>query len=740
MSTIVFMSLRRKAFIFILTLCAVLISSVIFISRTIILNNFTALEQENTRQNLDRVKNAIDDKINALDTFTQDYAGWNDTYEFIQDGNQEYIDSNLIDETFAGTKINMMVFINRDKEIAFSKMYDQELKQALPLTNDFKQYLSDNSPLLSHPMSSSMKSGIILLNKDPMLVVSRPILTSEKKGPIRGSLIMGKFIGKEVLEDLKSTTKLDLSLLRPGETKEYPDLKSGQLEYIHPVSGETILGYRQLLDINGKPAVTIKITLPRTIYTQGKQAMYYLVGSLVFLSLLLAVISVIYIDRILLTPLKRLVTDVNNIRTNADFSIRVHEAGEGEFSELAKDINRMTTALASGEKALRVVNKEIEFEKENIEKIVQERTQELSAEQARFIASINSVLEGFILLDTDGKVVMTNHVISHIFNTEHKDWSFDQIKLTLSDAFDFELAYRQCLNEKKSTTYDNLNFKDKILKIFFAPVFMAPRAGNLTGIVVILEDITEAKKLERSKDEFFSIASHELRTPLTAIKGNTQMMQKYFSKKIDDKDFTAMLNDLYLSSIRLIDIVNVFLTTSRLEQGKVEFDIKPFDINGLLLQVVKRMQTTAQAKGLTLDYNDSLAPIFAVADPNRTEEVILNLISNAINYTEKGGVTIKLKVVKNEVVVSVEDTGKGIPEKDQPLLFRKFQQLNEDLYTRDVSRGTGLGLYISRLMIDAMKGKIYIERSEVYKGSVFTFTLPLKKYSTKSYEENNSHN
>ncbi len=722
------MSLRKKAFIFITIISLLLIGSVFLITRTIILNNFQELETENTRQSLDRVKSALDEKITALDTFTQDYAGWDDTYAFIKNGNQEYIDSNLVDETFSGTKIDAMIFIDNSGQIVISKMFDQDLQQALPLTNDFKQYLQPGSLLLTHENTKSIKSGFVLLKKSPMFVVSRPIITSEKNGPILGSLIMGKYISKTEVENLHHTTKLDLEII--GADTAYETLGeqiqlSTNKEYIVANSSKLISGYKVVNDINGKPGLIIKVNLPRTIYQQGQQATFYLVGSLICMSLLAGGISIIYIDKLVLIPLRRLVKDVNAIRTNADFSLQVHEEGEGELSSLARDINKMTNALASGEKALRVVNKEIAFEKTNVEKIVEERTQELKAEQARFIASINSVFEGFIMLDMHSKVVMTNHVISHIFDTEHQEWSFEKIKTYLRDSFDFDHAYKQCLLKKESITYDNIAFKDKVLKLFFAPVFLAPKTGSLTGTVVLIEDITEAKKLERSKDEFFSIASHELRTPLTAIKGNTQMMQKYFAQKISDPNFTGMLSDLYASSVRLIEIVNIFLTTSRLEQGKIEFNIEPFNSNQFLEEIVNRMQSTAQSKGLHISLQLAEVPIIVNADRNRTEEVILNLLGNAINYTEKGTITVRSKIAENMAMISVEDTGRGIAEKDQPLLFRKFQQINDTLYTRDISRGTGLGLYISRLMIEAMKGKIYIERSEVYKGSVFTFTLPL---------------
>lgn len=715
------MSLRQKTLLFFCCLCLILFSAVFVISRIIILDNFQVLEQQNTQQNLDRVKNAFNVMISSLDIIAQDYAGWDDTYNFIQTQSKDYVESNLVDETFVSNDYNLMAFINSDNKIVYSKLYDLQQNQEISFNEDLMQYLDGKSPLLTYDGNKGLK-GVILLQQNPMIIVSRPILTSEKKGPSLGSLIIGKYLDSDTIESLKKTTGINLSIERSyifGQTS------TGQV--IKPENNNIISGYETINDINNNPAFTFKIELNREIYQQGKKAVVYLVVMFLIISLVGVSFSLIYLDKYMLSPLKSLVTDVNLIKSTADFSIIVRETGKGEFSLLARDINKMINALASGEKALRVVNKKIEFEKANVEKIVEARTQQLREEQALFISSINSVPEGFIILDTSRQVIINNNIVSKIFGLNHPELTFSKIVNEFKGYFSFEQVYLQCINSKMSATYDEIAFRNKILKIFLAPVFLLPESGELTGLVVVIEDITEAKKLEKSKEEFFAIASHELRTPLTAIKGNTQMIQKYYSGKINDTNFNEMLNDLYLSSVRLIDIVNIFLTTSRLEQRKIEFNIVPFNINELALEVNRRMQSIAQSKQLELVIKETDINIIVLGDKNRTEEILLNLVSNAINYTNTGSVTVTLKKDENYAYVSVEDTGKGIAKENQSLLFQKFQQLNDALYTRNISQGTGLGLYISRLMIEAMKGTIYLEQSELAKGSTFTFTLPLKK-------------
>jgi CheY-like chemotaxis protein len=256
------------------------------------------------------------------------------------------------------------------------------------------------------------------------------------------------------------------------------------------------------------------------------------------------------------------------------------------------------------------------------------------------------------------------------------------------------------------------------------------RSGTTSiGTVILLADITDAKVAERSKDEFFSIASHELRTPLTAIKGNASMILDYYKDKLKDPSLREMVEDVHTSSVRLIEIVNDFLDTSRLEQGKIQFKFQSFALDKVIEQVSYEMGAVLKQKDLKLTVDKAslnlgeLPLIFA--DPDRTKQVIYNLVGNAAKFTEKGGITIRAHKEGPNMRVLVTDTGRGIPLEGQRLLFRKFQQAGSSLLTRDTTRGTGLGLYISKLLVEGMGGKIGLEDSEPGRGTTFFFTLPL---------------
>ncbi|MBI1862951.1 HAMP domain-containing histidine kinase [Candidatus Microgenomates bacterium] len=189
-----------------------------------------------------------------------------------------------------------------------------------------------------------------------------------------------------------------------------------------------------------------------------------------------------------------------------------------------------------------------------------------------------------------------------------------------------------------------------------------------------------------------------------------------------------MVNDVYTSSVRLIGLVNDFLNMSRLEQGRMVYKKETFDMSTLVEEVVKEYTIAAAEKKLYLKAD--LAPGFAgavFADRSKVKEVLINFIGNALKFTPTGGITIHLSQEMNVALVRVQDTGKGIPRDNQALLFRKFQQAGKDIYARDMSQGSGLGLYISKLMMQGMGGTIGLENSVPEQGSVFFFSLPLAK-------------
>lgn len=208
------MNLLKKTLIIISVTIISLIVILYVASQTILLGGFAVLEEQDTHKNVERVRSALSAKLSNLDAFVHDWAAWDDTYVFIQDANEDYAESNLPDETFIDSELNLIAYINSSGGMVFGKAFDLENEEEIPVPESLLEHLSPNSLLLQHLDADSSVTGIILLPEDPILVASRPILTSESEGPILGALIMGYYLDSGRISSLAETTHLSLNLRR----------------------------------------------------------------------------------------------------------------------------------------------------------------------------------------------------------------------------------------------------------------------------------------------------------------------------------------------------------------------------------------------------------------------------------------------------------------------------------------------------------------------------------------------
>jgi two-component system, OmpR family, sensor histidine kinase VicK len=257
--------------------------------------------------------------------------------------------------------------------------------------------------------------------------------------------------------------------------------------------------------------------------------------------------------------------------------------------------------------------------------------------------------------------------------------------------------------------------------------------GKPSGAIAIIRDISEQKALAREKNEFVSTASHEMRTPVAAIEGYISMAQNPNLSQIDDKA-RGFLEKAHESALHLGKLFQDLLSVSKIEDRNISDTKKVFNISDLVLKIAAEMQINAQKKGVQLfthiggadiKKEKVIAPTNLVnANPDRITEVLTNLLDNAIKYTEEGNIDIEIDSDQSFVTIKVHDTGMGISEQDQKHLFEKFYRVDNEL-TR-TKPGTGLGLYISRNLLEMYGGSIWVE-SKPGKGSTFAFKLPIAK-------------
>ena len=250
-------------------------------------------------------------------------------------------------------------------------------------------------------------------------------------------------------------------------------------------------------------------------------------------------------------------------------------------------------------------------------------------------------------------------------------------------------------------------------------VTLQARVDHATGRLRVAN--RHLKELDRAKDEFISMASHQLRTPLTTIKGYLSMMLEGDAGRMSSaqKEFVGYA---FSSSERMVNLISDLLNVSRLSAGRFLIQTKPTDMVQMIADEVRQLETHASAKGIKLIFDRPQSPLPpAQIDDNKTRQVIMNFIDNAIYYTQKGEVRVKLKQTPEIVRLEVTDTGIGVPDDAKKKLFSKFYRADNAQVVRP--DGTGLGLYLAKRVVEDQGGTIIFSSAEG-KGSTFGFELP----------------
>lgn len=471
------------------------------------------------------------------------------------------------------------------------------------------------------------------------------------------------------------------------------------------------------LDYHGNGWVLILQAPTSLAFAPVAQLTKSLIIIFVVILLFSAAVFLLLLDRQIKRPISQLLQAVTKL-AKGDFSSRLYLKTHDELGELAGAFNNMADKLESAYKDLRATVTTMQKERNLLQAILDKLPVGVYVAKAPTSEPIMINGVGMRLLGIDPKA-----------SPEGPGESYDIIKEDGTHYPEDELPLVITLRTGRTVVKDDLIARRKdgttgALRVISAPI--ADADGMIDSVVAVFEDITQERELERSREEFFSIASHELRTPLTAIRGNASLIQRYLWKQIDDKNVREMITDIHDSAVRLTDIVNDFLDTSRLEQRRMKFAYEPVAMVELARSVVKEYQAAGEASKTTLKIVEPAEPLpLAWVDRNRTKQILINLVGNSLKFTPAGNVTVSFSVDGGYVKTIVSDTGQGMPPEAQKRIFKKFEQSGETVLTRDSVRGTGLGLYISKLIVDQMHGHIQLETSEVGKGTVFSFSLPV---------------
>ena len=380
---------------------------------------------------------------------------------------------------------------------------------------------------------------------------------------------------------------------------------------------------------------------------------------------------------------------------------------------------------------LEVAKKQLQDYSENLEKIVAERTADLSEANKKLSGIINYCADGIIIVDGEGKILQVNPACENMVGLSESALCKKKIQ---------EIAYsnvKELNSSKNNKSGEIFGLSDENSEILLRDYFVV---NGLSGIhtpveisfakissdedktdkfVGVIRDVSVQKETEKLRDDFIATLTHDMRTPLLAAIQTLKFFLEGAIGELDEKQ-KVLLSTMLQSNEDLLGLVNALLEVYRFESGKLTLCKTNFSVKDLVEQCFAELKPLADKKNIDFsvvyELNDGEN---IVADRAEIKRVITNLCGNALNYTNKGGtVKVLAKAQSGDFIFSVTDNGNGIPQSDIPNLFKRFSQGT----ARKRSTGTGLGLYLSRQIVEAHDGKIWVD-SKVDKGSEFSFLL-----------------
>lgn len=351
----------------------------------------------------------------------------------------------------------------------------------------------------------------------------------------------------------------------------------------------------------------------------------------------------------------------------------------------------------------------------------------LEEEKGKLTAAVESLSDGVLMVDTLYQLIVANRRLRQLLGTIESPKIFD-IASALAGTFDLRTKMEEALASREPPSPFEIVIRNHVLMVYVSGV-LRQKEGKPLGVVVLFHDITDAKALERLRQDFVAMMVHELRSPLSSIKSTVEMIKSVPVGTLPAKDLGKYLDSVSATSETMLDLVNDLLDVAKVEAGKFDVVCDEGDLEEVILERIESFKAQITAKNLKIEVDLQRDLPRAWFDKVRIKQVMNNLLSNAIKYTDAGTVKVKAAVERVngepiDILVSVADTGIGIEAEAQEKLFSKFGQLESGRSHAKLA-SSGLGLYITKKIVEAVGGKIWVESKGAGAGSTFFFTVPL---------------
>ena len=399
----------------------------------------------------------------------------------------------------------------------------------------------------------------------------------------------------------------------------------------------------------------------------------------------LGILAALQLTRVTVNPIKKL-TEASKKMAEGDLDQDIQVTSRDEVGELARSFNRMAVR-------------------------VKETMAAITAERDRMAVILSHMGDAIFVVDGEGRVTMVNRAAEKVLHLSEEK-ALGRAFIEVVRDYEIDALLQRCLKTgEEQTGLVEIRFKRQLLGVIVTP-FRGER-----GCLMLLQDLTEMRKLETVRRDFVANLSHELRTPIASLKALTETLRE---GAVDDPSVaTDFLDKMNTEVDRLAQMAQELGELSRIESGAAPLRKELVEVSRVVINAVERVKAQADRAGLRLETRIDTDLPQVLADRDRLEQVVLNLIHNAIKFTPPGGqVSVNAKTEVDHLIISVADTGVGIPADDLPRVFERF-------YKADRARaggGTGLGLAIAKHIIEAHQGRIWVESVEG-KGSTFSLSL-----------------
>ena len=490
--------------------------------------------------------------------------------------------------------------------------------------------------------------------------------------------LMENHLKRPEVEAAKKSNDTSQSFIRYSDTEEIDMMYVAKP--IH-VDGE-IVGYIR----TATPLYTIDNAVKQMWWTLFVVFLFIFIASLISAALLAYSVT---------KPINKIMEVTNRLK-HQDYSARINEKFPGELYDLAGSINVLASSL-------------------------QKHVTEIEDQTRQLDSILSNLVTGVILINHDGNVEMVNKAATELLGKSSDILVNNHYRANLMH-LNIDRMIRQVVeeDEPRSREVSLYTPNEVILEVNVAPYY--GQSWEKRGVIIALHNITKLKHLEGVRRDFVANVSHELKTPVTSVRGFAETILQNEMPKETEREFIQIIYD---ESDRLNTIISDLLNLSKIEKNDLQLNIEKIDLVKLIHKTAKPLLKAFSDKNLTLNLPNKGRSIELFADKDRIAQILVNLLSNAVNYTPEGGmVSMKVREKKNRIVFSVKDTGIGIPQSSIDRLFERFYRV--DTARARNEGGTGLGLAIVKHLVDLHGGTITVDSVE-NEYTEFTVSLPAER-------------